>query len=114
MNERVKHMPKFRMELRWTSKGLDNIHKYGERRNYARRRATEHGVTGPDGGEIQIHETDAGPDWLVEGSRNDVENLATLFRWHNHVTVKVVGPFLAPDEFGKLVENFAKLRGTRP
>ena len=107
-------MPKFRMELRWTPKGLDNIHKYGERRDKARRRAAEHHVTGPDGGDIQVHETDAGPDWLVEGSRSDVENLATLFRWHNFVTVSVVGPFLAADEFAKLVEDFAKLRGARP
>jgi hypothetical protein len=114
MSERVKHMPKFRMELRWTSKGLDNVHKYAERRDKARARAAEHNVTGPDGGPIQIHETDAGPDWLVEGARNDVEKLATLFRWHNHVTVKVVGPFLAEDEFARLVGNFARLRGPRP
>jgi hypothetical protein len=49
----------------------------------------------------------------VEGSRSDVENLATLFRWHNFVNVRVVGPFLAADEFAKLVDDFAKLKGAR-
>ena len=106
-------MPKFRMELRWTPKGLEHIHLYGDRREKARRRAAEHRVTGPDGGPIQIYETDSGPDWLVEGSRSDVENLATLFRWHNFVHVTVVGPYLATDEFARLVEEFAKLKGAR-
>lgn len=105
-------MPTFRMELRWTPKGLDNIHKYAERREKARRRAAEHRVTGPGGGPIQIYETDSGPDWLVEGSRSDVENLATFFRWQNFVSVKVVR-FLAADELAKLVEDFTKLRGSR-
>jgi len=100
-------MPTFRMELRWTPKGLDHIHLYGQRREKAKRRAAELGVKGPGGGPIQIYETDAGPDWLVEGARNDVEKLATLFRWHNFVSVRVV-PFLAADEFANLINEFAR------
>jgi hypothetical protein len=107
-------MPMFRMELRWTPKGLEHIDKYGERREKARRRAAEYGVTGPNGGAIQIHETDSGPDWMVEGERNNVENLARLFRWHNYVHVTVVGPFLAPDEFARVVGEFTKLKGASP
>jgi hypothetical protein len=101
-------MPKFRMELRWTPKGLDHIHTYGDRRRKALERAAEHGVTGPDGGAIQIHETESGPDWIVEGSRSNVENLARIFRWHNFVRVTVVGPFFATDEFAGLVDQFVK------
>jgi len=107
-------MTKFRMELRWTSKGLDHIQAFGERRRKAHLRAAELGVTGPDGGPIQILETGSGPDWIVEGSRSNVENLARLFRWHNFVHVTVVGPFLATDELTRLVDEFAKLKGAPP
>jgi hypothetical protein len=107
-------MPKFRMELRWTPKGLDHIHLFGDRRRKAHLRAAELGVTGPDGGPIQIHETHSGPDWIVEGSRSSVENLARLFRWHNFVHVTIVGPFLATDELARLVDEFARLRGAPP
>ena len=107
-------MPTFRMELRWTPKGLDHLQQYGQRRRLALQRASEHGVTGPGGGAIQIHETDSGPDWIVEGSRSNVENLARLFRWHNFVHVTVVGPFLATDELTRLVDEFAKLKGAAP
>jgi hypothetical protein len=104
---------KFRMELRWTPKGLDHIQAFRERRRKALERAAELGVKGPGGGPIQIHETGSGPDWIVEGSRSDVENLARLFRWHNFVHVTIVGPFLTTDELTGLVNEFARLKDAR-
>jgi hypothetical protein len=101
------------MELRWTPKGLDHIQAYGHRRRLALQRAAEYGVTGPDGGAIQIYETDSGPDWIVEGERSKVENLARLFRWHNFVHVRVIGPFLAADEFARLIDEFVRLKDAR-
>jgi hypothetical protein len=107
-------MPTYRMELRWTPKGLDNIHIYGDRRQKALKRAEEYGVTGPGGGAILIYETGSGPDWMVEGDPASVEKLARLFRWYNFVEVNVVGPFLSKDELDRLVDDFARLKGSPP
>ena len=107
-------MPTFRMELRWTSKGLDNLHIYGDRRQKALKRAAEYGVKGPNGGNILIYETGSGPDWMVEGECDQVENLARLFRWYNFVDVTVVGPFLTPDELARRVDEFTKLKSSSP
>ena len=103
-------MPKFRMELRWTPKGLQHIGTYLDRRRTALQRAATLRVTGPNGGAIQIDETDHGPDWTVEGAYNDVYRVAAIFRWHGFVKVDVVGPLFTQDEFARIFDEFVKLR----
>jgi hypothetical protein len=50
---------------------------------------------------------------MVEGERSKVENVARFFRWHNFVHVTVIGPFLAADEFARLIDEFVRLKDAR-
>jgi hypothetical protein len=100
-------MPRYRLELRWTPKGYEYISQFLERREKALKLAAAGHVTGPNGGPILIDEGLTGPDWTVEGSRDDVEDLARIFRWKGFVRVNVRELF-AIDEFANLVTEFNK------
>jgi hypothetical protein len=88
---REEHMPRYRLDLTWTSWGKDpsNPNSLSVRRDAAVKVAAEKNVTGPGGQPIRNHITEGpnGPTWIVEGADSDVEGMIGKWEGFNNVTV---------------------------